>query len=311
MRSFLDREHSGQTQTSRPPRTARVQVTVRKNSGPSKLIELLANLDTGSVIKKVHLAGKHPYIDSAYMQAAETACRADPRVQAEIEKLSLPEGASVVIEPWAYATDGMKDMSERTTMVGLAYPLRLLGAATDMISQCWFYMRLLDHPDANFYAYPLDLCAEVSEQLKVINVYHLPSSETELIPDEARPYDHGKVHATERSEYHPDLRPPPRTTTKPYQVIQPEGPSFTVDGNRLSWEKWTMWVGFNYREGLTIHDIRYAGRSLFTGCHYQSRCLCLMPIPASHTLAKGPLIWATTAPVSTPTIYVLGATVSG
>ncbi|KAJ5682294.1 hypothetical protein N7462_005459 [Penicillium macrosclerotiorum] len=241
---FLDREHSGQTQSSRPARTARVQVTARGKSGPSKLIELLVNLDAESVIEKQHLVGKHPYIDSAYMQAAEKACRADPRVQAEIEKLKLPDGASVMIEPWAYATDGMKDMSERTTM-------------------CWFYMRLLDHPDANYYAYPLDLCAEVSEQLKIINVYHLPSAETERTRDEARPYDHSKVHPTERSEYHPDLRPPPRTTTKPYQVVQPEGPSFKVDENRLSWEKWTMRVGFNYREGLTIHDIRYDGRSLF------------------------------------------------
>lgn len=114
---FLEKEHLGQPQLPRPTRTARVQVTIRGESGSNEMVELLVDLDRGSVLKKDHLAGKHPYIDSAYMQAAEKACRADPRVQAEMQKLKLPAGATVMIEPWAYATDGMSDMTERTTMV--------------------------------------------------------------------------------------------------------------------------------------------------------------------------------------------------
>ena len=51
------------------------------------------------------------------MQTVEKACRADPRIDDEIRKLKLPSGATVVIEAWAYATDGMNDMNERTTMV--------------------------------------------------------------------------------------------------------------------------------------------------------------------------------------------------
>ena len=124
-------------------------------------------------------------------------------------------------------------------------------------------MRLVDNPDANYYAYPLDLCAEVSEQLQVTRVYQLPSSVDDRTHDTPQPYDHRKIQSPVASEYHPSLRPPPRTTTKPYQVIQPEGPSFETHGNRLSWEKWSMRVGFNYREGLTLHDVRYDGRSLF------------------------------------------------
>jgi primary-amine oxidase len=118
MISFLEGEHSGQN-PKRPIRAARVQVTIRGNSKPNEMVELTIDLSTGSVIKKEHLKGKHPYIDSAYMQAAEKACRADPRIEAEIQKLKLPEGAQVVVEPWAYATDGMNDVSERTTMVRL------------------------------------------------------------------------------------------------------------------------------------------------------------------------------------------------
>ncbi|KAJ5082631.1 hypothetical protein N7532_011674 [Penicillium argentinense] len=241
---FLEKEHQGQPPTPRPSRAARVQVIARGPSGSNDLIEIIVDLDNDSVLEKKPLLGKHSYIDSAYMQAVEKACRADSRVQAEIQKLKLPPGATVVIEAWAYATDGMNDMSERTTM-------------------CWFYMRLLENEDANYYAYPLDICAEVSEKLEVTKIYYLPSSENERVRENAQPYDDRKIHSPELSEYHPSLRPEPRTTTKPYQVIQPEGPSFKVDGNHLSWEKWTMRVGFNYREGLTLHDLRYDGRNLF------------------------------------------------
>ena len=84
-------------------------------------------------------------------------------------------------------------------------------------------MRLVDNPDANYYAYPLDLCAEVSEHLIVTKVYQLPSAAHDRIHDDSRPYDHSKIHPTDASEYHPSLRPAPRTSTKPYHVLQPEG----------------------------------------------------------------------------------------
>ena len=124
-------------------------------------------------------------------------------------------------------------------------------------------MRLSDNPDANYYAYPLDLCAEVSEELQVSRIYRLPLSEDECISGERRPFDHRRQHPMAESEYHPSLRPPARTTTKPLEVVQPDGVSFQTRGNLLTWEKWSMRVGFNYREGLTLHHIRYDNRSLF------------------------------------------------
>jgi primary-amine oxidase len=132
-----------------------------------------------------------------------------------------------------------------------------------MLEKCWFYLRILEHPDANYYAYPLDVCAEVSERLEVIRVYRLPGAPEERINNAPRPFDRRKMHPTAASEYHPDLRASPRTTTKPYQVVQPAGPSFQISGNRMNWEKWSFRIGFNYREGLTLHDIRYDKRSLF------------------------------------------------
>ncbi|KAF2009154.1 hypothetical protein BU24DRAFT_428676 [Aaosphaeria arxii CBS 175.79] len=244
MIKFLDLEHAKQPFHNIPARIARVEIVTKTTSGASALFELHIDLGHGSISKQQLLEGKHSYIDSSYMNDVEKACMANQEIQDEIKKLDLPAGASVIVEPWAYATDGMNDMSKRITM-------------------CWFYLRLVEHQDANYYAYPIEICAEVSEELQVTRVYKLPCSPDERIHTESRPFDRRKIHSTTSSEYHPDLRPSPRTTTKPYRVIQPDGPSFKTRGNLVEWEKWSFRVGFNYREGLTLHDIRYDDRSLF------------------------------------------------
>lgn len=134
-----------------------------------------------------------------------------------------------------------------------------------IFGECYFYLRLLEHKDTNYYAYPLDICAEISEDLEVTKVYRLPTSPGESIHQEPRTFDGRRVQATSDSEYHPALRPEPRSTTKPLHVVQPEGPSFNIKGHHVKWEGWSFRVGFNYREGLTLHDIRYGPdhRSLF------------------------------------------------
>lgn len=48
-----------------------------------------------------------------------------------------------------------------------------------------------------------------------------------------------------------------REPLKPLQITQPEGPSFTVDGNLVRWQNWSLRVGFNHREGMTLHTVRY------------------------------------------------------
>ncbi|KXJ85429.1 copper amine oxidase [Microdochium bolleyi] len=43
---------------------------------------------------------------------------------------------------------------------------------------------------------------------------------------------------------------------KPIDITQPEGVSFRMRGNELSWANFRMHVGFNYREGIVLSDIR-------------------------------------------------------
>ncbi|NBE97371.1 primary-amine oxidase [Nonomuraea sp. KC401] len=50
---------------------------------------------------------------------------------------------------------------------------------------------------------------------------------------------------------------PHRTTQKPIRITQPEGPSFTVDGPLVTWEKWSLRLGYDMREGLTLHQIGF------------------------------------------------------
>ncbi len=44
---------------------------------------------------------------------------------------------------------------------------------------------------------------------------------------------------------------------KPLVITQPEGPSFTVEGNLVRWQKWQFRVGFHVRDGLILHMIGY------------------------------------------------------
>jgi primary-amine oxidase len=55
---------------------------------------------------------------------------------------------------------------------------------------------------------------------------------------------------------------PPRQGLKPLHISQPEGPSFTVDGWGVEWQKWSFRVGFTAREGLVLHQIGFDSRPI-------------------------------------------------
>ncbi len=70
------------------------------------------------------------------------------------------------------------------------------------------------------------------------------------------------VPATSGNFDDPAFVGPLRETLKPIEITQPEGPSFTVSGNHVRWEKWDLRIGFNEREGLTLHQINFDGRPI-------------------------------------------------
>jgi primary-amine oxidase len=55
---------------------------------------------------------------------------------------------------------------------------------------------------------------------------------------------------------------PARTSLRPIEITQPEGPSFDVAGDVVRWENWAFRVGFDPREGLVLQQISFADRPL-------------------------------------------------
>jgi primary-amine oxidase len=70
------------------------------------------------------------------------------------------------------------------------------------------------------------------------------------------------VPATSGNFDDPQLQGPPLDSLKPIEITQPEGRSFTVEDGRVRWGKWDLRIGFNEREGLTLHQIAFDGRPI-------------------------------------------------
>ena len=51
--------------------------------------------------------------------------------------------------------------------------------------------------------------------------------------------------------------PPARTDLKPLEQSDPNGPSFSIDGRNVTWQRWHFRVDYGMREGLILHDIAY------------------------------------------------------
>ncbi|RBY82535.1 tyramine oxidase [Geodermatophilus sp. TF02-6] len=66
----------------------------------------------------------------------------------------------------------------------------------------------------------------------------------------------------ERGEWDSDAHPAPTRDLKPIEITQPEGPSFTVEDDVVRWAGWEFRVGFDVREGLTLHQLSIDGRSV-------------------------------------------------
>lgn len=74
--------------------------------------------------------------------------------------------------------------------------------------------------------------------------------------------DHGAVSVPGESGNYtdPEVTGALRTSLRAIDISQPDGPSFTLEGNELSWENWSLLVGFDPREGLVLHSLGFFDR---------------------------------------------------
>jgi hypothetical protein len=88
-----------------------------------------------------------------------------------------------------------------------------------------------------------------------------------------------------------------REDLKPLEIVQAEGPSFSVDGYDVRWQKWHFRVGFTSREGLVLHQLAYgitAAPVLFYIGHHCARCRCHLAIQHELTIKRMCSTWLNT-----------------
>ncbi|KAK4665014.1 uncharacterized protein QC763_509740 [Podospora pseudopauciseta] len=218
--------------------------------GTHNVHEAVVNLTTQKVEFNAKLGPfEHPNSDMAELEEVEKAVLEIPEVKAEIEKLGLPEGAVVVMDPWIYGADGIKEAK---------------FFDDKRVMQCNLYLRdpkNSSEEDSCHYSFPLPVSPVIDPAtLELVRIDIMPTGHDETI----KPFTWQDRPA---NEYIPEAHTM-RTDLKPLQVVQPEGASFTVEpfselGRTLKWQKWDFKVGFNQREGMVLYDVHYDNRPLF------------------------------------------------
>ena len=219
-----------------PPREAFL-VILTNDDGMTH--EAIVSLDDRRLVDWRDVPGVHPAIHIDEFDDAGNAIVADPRFQEALARRGIEHPDMVMVDPWSI---GCFEDGDRRLARGLAW-LRS------------------DLEGDNGYSRPIG---------GLVGVVDLNTMEVVRIDD------HGvlPVPSGEGGDYRPGALAPPRTDVRAYEITQPDGPSFTLDGHALAWQGWTLDVGFSPREGLVLHRIAYAGRPV---CHRASIAELVIP----------------------------------
>jgi primary-amine oxidase len=210
--------------TSTPLRQAFCILQTPPKSGA---IEVVVSLASATVISWTVKPGVQPLATPDDCFDAEAIVKADPAIQKLLaDKYGITNMDLVVCDPWSVHLPPAHLKNRR-------------------LIQTFMYTRSMEMDNA--YAHPIDFVPIVDlNEKKVIQIDQpYADSVPPLVP-------------TKNINYHRDLcEKPVRTDLKPLNVVQPEGVSFTVEGNRVKWQNWDMRLSFNYREGLVLHNVSY------------------------------------------------------
>jgi primary-amine oxidase len=185
-----------------------------------------------SVSEDRMLAWRHepdgqPNMTADEVRECNEAMRREPRVVDALARRGIVDIDHVLVEAWAY---GAHLVPERYTGRRLAW------------CDVWWRRQ----PGSSPYANP------VTGLHLIVDLNRMALLEVEDSEEVRQPETMG--------EYIPRLVPGQRlrSDVRPLEITQPDGASFQLDGNLLTWQKWSLRVGFNYREGLVLHTVGYA-----------------------------------------------------
>jgi primary-amine oxidase len=98
------------------------------------------------------------------------------------------------------------------------------------------------------YQYPLDFCPIYDATKGEIIAIDVPKIRRPL-PKLGNPINYHVAGVQATGGYRKDIRP--------INITQPEGVSFKLTGRQIEWQNWNFHIGFNYREGIVLNDIRF------------------------------------------------------
>jgi primary-amine oxidase len=205
---------------------------LEKAHGEGKACEVIVDLSAGEIRSWKYIEGVQPSIMFEEFFACEDIVKADPAFQQALSRRGITDLSRVRIDPWSAGNYGRPEEQNR----------RILRTTVH-------YQMDANDQEENTYAHPIAGLHAVIDlnTLEVIRV-----DDFGVVPIPQGP-----------GNYLPKDVEPLRSDLKPIEITQPEGPSFTVDGYRVKWQKWDFRVGFSPREGLILHNIYYDGRPLF------------------------------------------------
>jgi primary-amine oxidase len=192
--------------------------------GPeANVVEVVVSVTRGEIDRWEIVRDVRPPLQMEESIMVLSALYDHPEWNAALERRGIVDKSLVQIDPWPAGTFGVGHEEGRR------------------ITRCLAYLR--ESKDDNGYARPLEgLLAFVDmgrgEVLEVLDLGVVPF-----------PSEHGS--------YYPEHNGPMRTDLKPLEIIQPEGPSFEVDGNLVRWQKWSLRIGMDPLEGLVLWTVGY------------------------------------------------------
>jgi primary-amine oxidase len=200
----------------------RAALIVLMDSAARQTFEAVVSLSRGRVLSWRHVPGVQPTIVFDEFVECEAAVRADPRWQEALRKRGVTDFSLAMVDPWSAGNFGFPDEAGR----------RLSRTLTWVRSA----------PGDNGYARPV---ANLMAVVDLSDMTVLSVEDGGVVPLPPEPANYSPEAAGTRD----DLRP--------IEIRQPQGPSFALDGHRLTWQKWAMRLGFTPREGLVLHAVSY------------------------------------------------------
>ena len=193
-------------------------------TGPAAgLVEAVVSVTDGTVRSWAVVDDARPALLIEESMHAINALRAHPDWQSAMRRRGITDFDSVQIDPWPAGSFGVAHETARR------------------ICRCLSYVR--ESPDDNGYARPVE---------GVIGFVDMGRGEVLEVTDTGVvPLPPG------RGSYYPEDQGELRADLKPLEITQPEGPSFTVEGNLVRWQRWSMRVAMDPLEGLVLHTVGY------------------------------------------------------